>query len=259
MLPIYQVDAFTGQRFKGNPAAVCPLDGWLDDKKLQDIASEINLSETAFIVKNDDDSYHLRWFTPAREVRLCGHATLATAHVLFQHLNYGGDNLRFTTEKAGELLVAKKDAEYQMNFPVDNYLEADVPDIENIIGQQVKAVYQGTDDYMVVLDNEDAVRQAQPDIQTIKGLPVRALIITAKGDTVDFVSRVFVPSCGIDEDPVTGSAHTLMTPYWAKVFDKNKLSARQISKRSGDLKCELLGDRVLISGQAITVIEGRLL
>ena len=258
MLPLYQVDAFTGERFKGNPAAVCPLEEWLDDETLQNIASEINLSETAFIV-NNKDSYHLRWFTPASEVRLCGHATLATAHVLFKHLNYNGEEIRFTTQNAGELIVSQTADGYQMNFPADNFQAVEIANIENIIGQKVLASFQGLDDYMVVLEDENAVRQSEPDINGIKSLPVRALIITARGDTLDFVSRVFVPSCDIDEDPVTGSAHTLMTPYWAEILGKTSLKARQISRRSGDVDCQLKGDRVLLSGKAVTVIQGKLL
>ena len=244
MLSLYQVDAFAKEKFKGNPAAVCPLDNWLDDKALQDIASEINLSETAFIVNNGDDSYHLRWFTPAMEVRLCGHATLASAHVLFKHLNFQGDKLKFTTQRAGDLTVSQKGDGYQMDFPSDNYEPINLEGIESIVGQKVVDSYKGTDDYMIILENEEAVRNAQPNIQAIKELPIRALIITARGNDVDFVSRVFVPSCDIDEDPVTGSAHTLMTPYWSNVLEKEVLTARQVSKRSGDLVCELKGDRV---------------
>lgn len=257
MNPIFQVDAFTKEKFRGNPAAVCPLNEWPDDKVLQNIASEINLSETAFIVKNED-SYHLRWFTPAREVRLCGHATLASAHVIFKHLNFQENTIKFTTQKAGDLFVSKEDDHYIMDFPADNYEVYNSDYLEYIVDCPIMESYKGADDILIITDSESSVQNCQPDLATIRELPCRAVIISSKGNEKDFVSRVFAPSCGIDEDPVTGSAHTLMTPYWSDKLNKNELHAEQISTRRGELKCEIKGDRVKLTGDAVTVIKGEL-
>ena len=259
MLTIYQIDAFTNRKFGGNPAAVCPLEEWLSDDELQAIANELNLSETAFIVPSDTADFHLRWFTPAAEVRLCGHATLATAHVLFSELGFEKETVRFSTEKAGVLEVSRSDASYTMNFPADSYSEFQPSNLDQLIDQRILSSFTGTDDLMLVLENEEAVRSCRAEFGQMKALDQRAVIITAPGDHKDFVSRVFAPNVGIDEDPVTGSAHTLLTVYWSDRLQKAAMEASQISARRGELKCELKNDRVLITGNAVTVLKGELL
>lgn len=254
--PIYQVDAFTNELFAGNPAAVCPLDNWIPDEKMQKIAAENNLAETAFFVKNGDH-YDLRWFTPAVEVDLCGHATLATAHVLFQHLNYAENEVRFQT-RVGELRVTRADDWYTMNFPTDDIKVVENPP-ENLLKSlnvEPVVVYVGREDYLVVVDNQKVVEECAPDFRLLKSIGGRGVIVSAKGKEVDFVSRGFFPAAGIDEDPVTGSAHTTLVPHWTKVLDKTKMTARQISQRGGFLKCDFLGERVELSGQAVTYLKG---
>jgi PhzF family phenazine biosynthesis protein len=257
-LPIYQVDAFSNKLFAGNPAAVCPLKEWLPDKTMQAIAAENNLAETAFFVPLDT-GYRLRWFTPAIEVDLCGHATLATAHVLFAHLGYEQEEIRFQT-RSGELKVSQANDWYQMDFPADKLKEVNhIPEaISEGLGFTPQQVYRGRDDYMVIVDNQAQIEALQPDFRALLQLGSRGLIVTAKGDEVDFVSRCFFPPAGIDEDPVTGSAHTSMTPYWSKVLNKKEMTAMQLSSRTGFVKCTLNGDRVLLSGQAITYLEGEI-
>ena len=210
-IPIYQVDAFTDALFSGNPAAVCPLESWLPEVKMQKIAMENNLSETAFFVK-EGDAYGLRWFTPTVEVDLCGHATLATAHVLFNHHNYEGEEIRFNT-KSGELRVKRSGDALLMNFPVDEMPETDPPDVLfDGLGVRSDKVFR-SDDYMVVLENEYDVADLTPDFRLLSEVDARGIIVTAPGIDVDFVSRFFGPQSGVDEDPVTGSAHTRLTPY----------------------------------------------
>ncbi len=255
-IPIYQVDAFTRKLFSGNPAAVCPLESWLPVATMQKIAMENNLSETAFFV-DEGDTYGLRWFTPTVEVDLCGHATLATAHVLFNHLNYDGDEITFST-KSGLLTVKKSGDALLMNFPADEMPETDPPDVLfDGLGLRSDKVFR-SDDYMVVLDNEYDVADLTPDFRLLSEVDARGIIVTAPGIDVDFVSRFFGPQSGVDEDPVTGSAHTKLTPYWAKVLGKNKLTARQISDRGGDLICELKGDRVELQGHAVSYLSGEI-
>ena len=256
-LPIYQVDAFTNSLFTGNPAAVVPLDKWLTDEQMQNIAAENNLSETAFFVK-EGDRYRLRWFTPTTEVDLCGHATLATAHVLFEELGYDEDDLVFKT-KSGILTVGREGEYLKMNFPAVEMPEVEAPDVlfRSLGIQPTSRVYK-TDDYMIVLDSEEEVAALQPDLKMLKEIPARGVIVTAKGDKVDFVSRFFAPQSGVDEDPVTGSAHTKSAPYWSKKLSKTELKARQISKRGGDLVCRMKGDRVEILGHAITYLKGEI-
>lgn len=258
MIPVYQVDAFTTQKYKGNPAAVCPLDSWLDDKILQKIAEEINLSETAFFVPQGDD-FLLRWFTPTTEVRLCGHATLATSHVLFHHLNYQKSEINFKTNRAGKLKVSKKGAAYQMDFPSDKPKEIEAESVSHLVEPDVLHASFGTDDLILQVKDRTDVLNCQPDLLTMLRLKYRAVIVTAKDDEFDFVSRVFAPAVGIDEDPVTGSAYTTLTPYWSEKLNKNTFNAAQISKRGGELKCTLIDDRVMLEGSAITTIEGKLL
>ncbi|MBT8189338.1 MAG: PhzF family phenazine biosynthesis protein, partial [Bacteroidia bacterium] len=221
-------------------------------------ASEFNLSETAFIVKTKK-GYHLRWFTPVTEVRLCGHATLASAHIIFQHLDYPNPDIVFTTQAAGDLIVSKSGSAYLMDFPADKPKAFDDPKLQDIFKAEVKESYRGMDDILLILSSEDEVLDCNPDYRKIGDLDARALIISAPGKETDFVSRVFAPACGIDEDPVTGSAHTLMTPYWSARLNKQELTAAQVSKRRGDLICRIKGDRVLLTGSAVTVFKGELI
>ena len=253
---IYQVDAFADELFTGNPAAVCPLDSWLPDTLMQKIASENNLSETAFFVK-EGEAYHIRWFTPEIEVDLCGHATLASAHVLFRHLNVAGERILFTS-KSGPLYVKTRDDLICLDFPAAIYNKVHPP-AELVKGIGITAVdtYQSTD-YLMLLKSEQEVREASPDFSLLTRLNTRGIIITAEGKTVDFVSRFFAPGAGINEDPVTGSAHTLLVPFWSERLGKTELIAQQLSERGGTLYCKLTGDRVEISGRAITYMEGEL-
>ncbi len=256
-IKIYQVDAFCHSLFSGNPAAICPLDSWLDDSLMLQIAEENNLSETAFYVANGA-TFDLRWFTPASEVDLCGHATLATAHVLFQHEKFSGNQLVFNT-RSGQLTVAKEGDQYKMDFPADELVSIETPKvILEALGVQVEATFQGRDDYIAIFASQQIIEQLQPDFKTLLQLNSRGFIATAPGDNCDFVSRCFYPHVGVDEDPVTGSAHTSMTPYWAKRLGKNKLSAQQLSKRGGQVQCELVGNRVLLKGQAKTYMIGEI-
>lgn len=254
-LPIYQVDAFADKVFQGNPAAVVPLTTWLETSQMQAIAAENNLSETAFFLPLKA-GYQLRWFTPKKEVRLCGHATLAAAHVLFRHLGFKGEIIQFHTA-SGPLLVRQVNGGYQLDFPADQPVEIPLPPLlEAALQVKPDACFQGLDDLLVLLPDEQAIRALQPDFSLIAQLPVRGVLATAPGEQVDFVSRCFFPQYGINEDPVTGSAHTLLTPYWAKRLQKNTLTAQQLSDRGGTLKCTLQQDRVLLQGSAITYLTG---
>ncbi|MFN7116156.1 MAG: PhzF family phenazine biosynthesis protein [Saprospiraceae bacterium] len=256
-LTIYQVDAFTNQRFKGNPAAVVPLNEWLPDAVLQDIAQENNLAETAYFVQ-EDDGFRLRWFTPAVEVDLCGHATVATAHVLYEHLGYNKDVIKFQS-RSGLLTVEKRGTQYLLNFPTDHITKVEnAPHLVEALGTAPVELYQGKTDWMVVLEEQSQVENLKPDLRKIAEAGGRGTIVTAPGIEVDFVSRCFFPQSGVDEDPVTGSAHTTLTPYWAKRLGKNKLHAKQISKRSGDLTLQLKGDRTEIGGEAVTYLVGKI-
>lgn len=249
----YQVDAFARNVFTGNPAAVVPLEEWLDDEVMQNIAMENNLSETAFFVK-DDNRYRLRWFTPQTEVDMCGHATLASGHVLYNHLGYQGDEIEFDT-RSGLLTVQKEDQQLVMNFPVSLVEPSPVPPaVKDAFGIEPVECFKGMD-YLLVLNTEEEIRQLDPDFNKLKTVETRGFIVTAPGDEVDFVSRFFAPAVGINEDPVTGSAHTILAPYWADKLDKTKLMARQISNRGGEVRCEVRGDRVRLSGHAITFSE----
>lgn len=252
----YQVDAFTAQVFGGNPAAVCPLDTWIDDELLQAIASENNLSETAFFVKTEK-SFHLRWFTPVAEVNLCGHATLASAHVIFEHLGYSKQTITFET-LGGILTVEQKGSLLVMDFPAVPPKPCAPPGaLIAGLGQKLFEVLTA-DDYVVVFDSEDAIRSVKPDFAKLATLDLRGVAITARGHDVDFVSRFFAPKFGIPEDPVTGSAHCELTPYWSAKLGKQVLSARQISKRGGDVQCELKGNRVGLAGHAVTFMEAEI-
>jgi PhzF family phenazine biosynthesis protein len=256
-LPVYQVDAFTSQLFGGNPAAVCPLDEWLPDDIMQSLGAENNLAETTFIVK-EGDHYRIRWFTPTVEVKLCGHATLAAAHVFYTELGYTKDEIVFDS-LSGLLKVSRKaEGLYTLDFPVDKlHPVIDVPDaIFEGLGIGPVPVFKSSFDYMLVLRSQPEIEALKPDFKILATLDARGVIVTAKGEEADFVSRCFFPPSGIDEDPVTGSAHTCMVPYWAAQLDKTSLKAIQLSKRCGYLDCELKGDRVLMSGNAVTYLKG---
>lgn len=252
----FQVDAFTTRIFGGNPAAVCPLDAWLEDGLLQAIAAENNLSETAFYVRTKN-GFHLRWFTPVAEVDLCGHATLASAHVLFEILGYPGQTIIFET-LSGILTVERKGALLIMDFPAAPPVLCVPPGpLLEGLGQQPIEVL-AADDYFAVFDSEDTVRSIRPDFAKLAGLDLRGVIVTARGKQVDFVSRFFAPKLGIPEDPVTGSAHCALTPYWSAKLGRKVLNARQVSKRGGDIQCELKGNRVALAGHAVTFMEAEI-
>jgi len=257
-LTIYQVDAFAEKLFQGNPAAVIPLQQWLDDELLQNIAVENNLSETAFFVAKDD-GFQLRWFTPAEEVDLCGHATLATAHVLFQHLAYEKSDIQFQT-RSGELMVSRSDAGsgYTMDFPILPAQAVTAPAaLLAGLGTSAKHILKA-DDYIVVFETEADVQALTPDLSQWMKLDARGVIVTALGTDVDFVARCFFPQLNIDEDPVTGSAYCELAPYWYSILGRKQMTARQLSKRSGILHCDLKADRILITGKAIDYMTGEI-
>lgn len=256
-LNIYQVDAFAENVFTGNPAAVVPLKNWLFDETMQNIAMENNLSETAFFVPAEN-GFHIRWFTPTTEVNLCGHATLATAHVLFQHLNYQGKEILFQS-KSGILNVKRKNEQIVLDFPTSEVIEVKLlENIEQAFGILPQKGFIGREDLMYVFESQKEIENLKPDFNFLKTLEMRGIIATAPSIEYDFVSRFFAPSEGIDEDPVTGSAHTMLVPYWAKRLGKEELVARQISKRGGILHCKHLGKRVEIGGKAVTYLVGEI-
>jgi PhzF family phenazine biosynthesis protein len=254
IIPLFVVDAFTDKVFKGNPAAVCPLEKWLPDSVMQSIAAENNLAETAFLVQEEDD-WRLRWFTPAVEIDLCGHATLASAFVLAL-LDKDTRQFRFET-RSGTLEVTKKGNLYTLDFPERQLspLEMD-PQVQQAVDQKILSLTQAGNCWIAELESENAVKAAKPDFTAIESLPCHGLNITAKGSDCDFVSRFFAPKVGIPEDPVTGSAHCGLTPYWAGKLGQHKLHARQLSKRGGELFCEYRSPRVLMSGHAVLYSEG---
>ena len=261
-LPIYQVDAFANQVFGGNPAAVMPLEEWLPDDTMQKLALENHLSETAFLVplpEEADEDFHIRWFTPGTEVPLCGHATLASAWVLFNKLDWKKGQIRFQS-KSGPLGVKQTDDGWlELDFPNLASEERPTPSqiLEALEGAPTTSLFVPNDtNYLVVLKDETAVKAAQPDIRKLKELGNQGVIITAAGEDCDFVSRYFAPGAGIDEDPVTGSIHSALVPYWAERLGKDHLLAHQVSARGGVLRCELKGDRVAIAGQAAFYMEG---
>ena len=252
----YQVDAFADRAFEGNPAAVCPLDNWLEDNLLQSIAEENNLSETAFFVQDGED-FQLRWFTPVKEVDLCGHATLASAHVLYEKLGYSGSVVNFHT-RSGLLSVKNHGEELHMDFPACLPIPSDVPDhLVNGLGVRPSEVLKA-DDYLAVFDSEETIRSITPNISELEQLDLRGIIVTAKGDDFDFVSRFFAPKYGIPEDPVTGSAHCVLAPYWAEKLGKTELTAKQLSKRGGALRCKVIDNRVQLLGRAVIFMEGEI-
>ncbi|MCL2156705.1 MAG: PhzF family phenazine biosynthesis protein [Methanobrevibacter sp.] len=255
---LYQVDAFTEKLFGGNPAGVCPLDEWLDDDLLQKIAMENNLAETGFYVKRGD-SYEIRWFTPEVEVDLCGHATLASGFVLFNHEGHLKDNIIFNSPRSGELKVSRKNDWLTLDFPVDEFQAIAISDeLVNCFDKKPIEAFEGKTDYMLVFEKEKDILNIQAKLEIISKLDARGVIITAPGENVDFVSRFFAPQSGIDEDPVTGSAYTTLTPYWADKLNKTELSSIQLSRREGKLQCKLSGNRVEISGQAKLYLKGEI-
>ncbi len=254
-IPIYQVDAFSDRLFAGNPAAVCPLESWLPDHTLQAIAAENNLAETAFFIPQSGGGYALRWFTPAIEVDLCGHATLATAYVLFECLKAPGDELHFHS-KSGELIVRRAGVRLALDFPARPPQHCEVhPRLIDALGTVPLEVLAARD-YLVVYENEEQVRTLQPNMELLSQIDRFATIVTAPGTGCDFVSRFFAPAKGVPEDPVTGSAHCTLIPYWARRFGKNTLHARQVSPRGGELWCELREDRVTMAGHARLYLQG---
>lgn len=254
-LDLYQVDAFAARPFGGNPAAVVPLADWLDDGVLQAIALENNLSETAFFVRRDG-RYDLRWFTPTVEVDLCGHATLASAHVILNHLKPEATRVDFDS-KSGPLAVTRDGELLTLDFPAKPPQPVEDPAVAAALGAPPLELLRA-DKTLAVLESETAVRAARPDLSIVAGLKGDGLIITAPGEQVDFVSRYFAPDAGIPEDPVTGSAHCVLTPYWAARLGKDELSAWQVSARGGELFCRLAGERVLISGRVAPYLQGRI-
>jgi PhzF family phenazine biosynthesis protein len=256
-MTIYQVDAFTNKIFKGNPAAVFPLNEWVSDDLMQAIAEENNLSETVFFVKNESQ-FEIRWFTPNWEIDLCGHATLAAAHIIYSELNYKEKNINFSS-KSGVLTVEKKEDWYTLNFPSEDINQIETPLLlKEALNVPIVRTYKGKWKLLVELENEAVIQNLTPNFSKLAELEASGIIVTSKGKKVDFVSRFFAPKIGINEDPVTGSAHTLLIPFWSKKINKTSLEAIQLSKRTGYLKCEYLNNRVEMSGQAITFLKGEL-
>ena len=256
-IPIYQVDAFASELFKGNPAAVCPLNEWLPDQIMQNIAMENNLSETAFFLE-DSSSFQIRWFTPKAELDLAGHPTLATAHVIFNEFNLDGKEATFKTKLGDTLNVILKDNLYLMNFP--SRLPQPLQDIDafhDALGKKPKKVLAHRD-AIAVYDDEDDIKSIQPDMEKLKLLEYPAVVVTAEGNKADFVSRNFAPKLGIPEDPVTGSTHCELIPYWSEVLDKKQMIAHQLSDRGGIIYCGNNHDRVSIGGEAVTFLRGEI-
>jgi PhzF family phenazine biosynthesis protein len=263
-VPIFHVDAFTsrtfsGSAFTGNPAAVCLLDWWLDDGELRKVASENNLSATAFLVACGD-GYDLRWFTPACEVRLCGHATLAAGYVVLELLHPAQDVARFQTRFNGALNVHRDGTLFSMNFPafVPKLCVNRLSALEEALGASPKEVLEANDTYIAVFEDSGAIERLRPNFEFLKRLHPFTVAVTAAGGGADFVSRYFAPSYGVLEDPVTGSAHCALAPYWAKQLGKSRLHARQLSERGGELWCELDGDRIILHGNALLTMRGTL-
>jgi len=256
-LTYYQIDAFTDHLFGGNPAGVCPLPEWLPAETMQKIALENNQAETAFFV-GGDGRYHIRWFTPAVEVDLCGHATLASAHAIFHIGGYAGPRIELDS-RSGRLTVSRDGDRLTLDFPADDFAPVAAPEaLVRGLGSAPTEAYKGKTDYMLVFDGQDTVAGMKPDLGLIAGVPARGVIVTAPGRETDFVSRFFAPQVGIPEDPVTGSAHTTLTPYWAGKLGRLALTAAQMSPRGGRLWCRLDGDRVRISGQARAYLRGEI-
>lgn len=257
-IDIYQIDTFTKNIFEGNPATVCPLKNWISDDLMQKIAFENNLSETAFFVQ-EDETFNIRWFTPTNEVDLCGHATLASAFVIFEYLNYQKNEIVFNS-KSGVLKVKKFDDFYQLDFPTQKIEKIDTPiKLVEAFGKTPKECYLSMD-IIVIYDDEKDVLNAQPNLEILKTIELdhRGIIITAKSQKYDFICRFFAPNYGVDEDPVTGSAFTQLVPYWKMVMNKDSFISKQVSQRGGDLFCKYENSRVKISGYAVKYLYGKI-
>ena len=256
-IPIYQIDAFTDNRFSGNPAAVVFPGTKLQADVMQNIAAENNLAETAFVT-GDGEKFEVRWFTPTIEVELCGHATLAAAHALFNHLDYGGNRITFSS-KSGLLGVRREKEILYLDFPADTIEKVENRrDVTNGLGNLPKELYRGRDDFLAIFDDEDSIISLSPNMDVLCKVPSRGIIASAPGRKVDFVSRFFAPQSGIPEDSVTGSSHTTLTPYWSKRLNKKNLTAKQLSQRGGTLICNDLDKRVEIGGHAVTYLVGEI-
>lgn len=261
-LPIYQVDAFSIGPFTGNPAAVVPLDEWLSDDLLQAIAMENNLSETAYFV-SAGDNYQIRWFTPTIEVALCGHATLASAKVLFDEMGYPSDTITFES-KSGPLYVSQHEGRIVLDFPQDVIRQTDEYQsaVEEALGAKIEEMYIGKSDYMCVLQDEHSIRSLSPDFHKLRSIDCRGLLVTSVADEhrdYHVISRCFYPQSGIDEDPVTGSAHTTIVPYWAHRLNRTTIEAYQASHRGGRLSCEIVADRIRLAGNAELYMTGEII
>ncbi|HXG84564.1 MAG TPA: PhzF family phenazine biosynthesis protein [Pyrinomonadaceae bacterium] len=256
---IFQVDAFTSARFGGNPAAVCPLTEWLDDETMLNIAAENNLSETAFFVKRKDD-YEIRWFTPTVEINLCGHATLAASFVIFNCLNLEDEQIKFYAHRSGDLSVEKRGDVLVLDFPKYDLTDGEMPaGLTEAVGKTPKQFWETQGNMaMLLFETEDDIKNLEPDMSALSKLAFDEVIVTAKGASADFVSRLFAPRIGITEDPVTGATHCSLIPYWARRLEKEKLYARPLSKRGGELFCEFKGDRVKIGGNAALYLKGEI-
>ncbi|HYE53488.1 MAG TPA: PhzF family phenazine biosynthesis protein [Chitinophagaceae bacterium] len=255
---IYQIDAFASKAFSGNPAAVIPLEQWPADQLMQQIAMENNLSETAFFVKTTE-GYHIRWFTPTYEIDLCGHATLASAFVIKNYVDPAIEVINFSTQQVGPLTAICKDGKYMLDFPARMPVACERPaGLFESLGISDAVAVMRSRDYFIVLPDEDAVRNVQPDYLRMEKLDTIGVIVTARGNSADVVSRCFYPGLGIPEDPVTGSAHCNIVPYWCAQLSKNELFAKQLSARGGELWCELKGERVLMTGECVAFLKGEL-
>lgn len=256
-IPFYQVDAFTDRLFGGNPAGVCPLEEWLPDEVMQKIAMENNLSETAFYIRKEE-GYHIRWFTPKVEVNLCGHATLASAHIIFQTTGNSDDTIPFQS-RSGLLNVRKEGDLLVLDFPANKPQRTGLPeDFIHSLNITPIQCHRGKEDYLLLYKTQQEIEALLPDFKRLEKTDARAVIVTAPGNHVDFVSRFFAPRVGVDEDPVTGSAHTVLIPFWAEKLGKNEMKALQLSRRGGSIFCRLRDDRVDIGGKAVTYLKGEI-
>jgi PhzF family phenazine biosynthesis protein len=256
-IPVYYVDAFTKKLFSGNPAAVIFSNDVDDEYLMQNIAAENNLSETAFIRK-EKNAFHIRWFAPSCEIDLCGHATLASAYIYFKYIEPSSSSFRVESKKNGTLRVFKKNELLFLDFPKDNIVKDEIKDLDKIINKKILEVFRGRDDFLAIVNSEEDVAELNINFEKLKKLPARGLIVSAEGKNCDFVSRCFFSATGVDEDPVTGSAHTTLTPYWSNKLNKTKLNAKQISQRGGELLCQIKEDRVFIGGDAVEYMSGHI-
>jgi len=254
-IPVYYVDAFTKKLFSGNPAAVIFSNDIDDEYLMQNIAAENNLSETAFIRK-EKNVFHIRWFAPSCEIDLCGHATLASAYIYFKYIEPTATSFIVESRKNGILRVFKKSDLLFLDFPKDNIKKEEIKVLDKIINQEILEVFKGRDDFLAIINKEEDVANLNINFEKLKQLSTRGLIVSAEGQNCDFVSRCFFPATGVDEDPVTGSAHTTLTPYWSEKLNKSKLIAKQISSRGGELTCEIHENRVYIGGNAVEYMCG---